>query len=420
MHSSLTVFQQLSTLFPFAHVNTSKDVVLLVAERPFTALAICAVTTGANPGLQARVCYAFRLALSSKAIVEGERTIDLLVGLLIFLAWHHHYLEKQQIHQYLCLLVGMANDIVASPGHPPPEVAIERDRALLGCYYLCSCISRKAFNQPNPMKWTDNLRQRAVDVVHASSLPSDHDLIARVELAHTIDDLNKDISTADHRQSTHTAILDAYAVSIANRLKSLKHHFPALGRIITLSAAMIDTHQQRLIANPDNTAVLVRCACDISDYIDDLLGRPAAYMYQMTTIDWTSLLSILLFMAKVAKHLPNTGGWEAGAAASVLSPVSILDRLCAHMASAPHNNRLAPRNENLPRWFRMFCEGVKAKVVPDHDKLGHADTNFDSVNSKSSSAANMSLPYNNSNSPNSFANPGVLDEAFLRGLMAPS
>jgi hypothetical protein len=358
-----------------------------------------------------------------KAIVEGERNIDLMVGLLIFIAWHHYYMEKQQIYQYLCLLAGMASDLGLSHySTQGPGATIERDRAFLGCYYLCALPSTKAFSRPNPLRWDDGLRRCAENVARAGNLPSDPNLIAVTELAQALDDLNEELRSETFlRAPAHAAFVEMHARMAGNRLKSLKHQYPSLNTNFALAAGMIDVHETRLNASGNNASVLIRCACDISEYIDDLLNRPPITMHQMAHVDWVNLLYILMLMAKVSKSLPTTGGWEAGAMSSMLSPETILDKLSAHIANAPHNDPLAPRNENLVRWFQSFCNSVKRNVIYGQEKRGHADARFNSANSGAGGAGDLALPYGREPTAATIGPPsaGVLDEDFLKGFMGP-
>ena len=191
VQTSFTVFRQFTTYFPFVYLHPGDDPVSMAAHRPFMTIAICTITSAAYPEMQDRLRQAVRLSLSAKAIVEGECSVDLLLGLLIFLAWHHHSPGKQQIYQYLCLLAGMATDLGIYPHdvqYSQEHIAstIERAQAFLGCYYICSSLSRKGFGNHNPLRWTDTLRQH-VENADTHNSPSNAVLASLVELARTLE-----------------------------------------------------------------------------------------------------------------------------------------------------------------------------------------------------------------------------------------
>ena len=235
-----------------------------------------------------------------------------MVGLLIFLAWHHHYLEKQQIYQYLCLLSGMAEDLgLSGPNTHGPGATIERDRAFLGCYYLCSCLSQKAFNKPNPLRWSDNLRRCAENVARAGNLPTDPNLVAMTELAQALDNFNEELqATTALKQPAYVPSVEMHAKMTGNRLKSLKREHPSLSINVALAAAMIDTHQRRLNATPDNASILIKCACDISEYSTYIYGQKGASNHVVATCSLTltelTFASYLYCLRHLLTPLPIT------------------------------------------------------------------------------------------------------------------
>ena len=407
----------------------------MLAQRPFMTAAICTVNAAANSELQGRLSHSVRLALSARAIVEGERNIDLLIGLLIYLAWHHHYLSKQQVYQYLCLLAGMTADLglyrpTAGGGTVDISPAIERDRAFLGCYYLCTGLSTRGFNKPNPLRWTDNLRQCAENVGRNGSLPSDRNLVAVIELAHAVQEMEDVLQAqADLKRSTVASFVDMHAKATSHRLKGLRRDYPSLNSDLGFAAATIQVHCKLLAASdPPDTSTLIQCACTIKEYIDDILSRTPTLLHQMSLVDWSNLLEILILMAKISKPLPNTGGWETGALSSMLQPDRVLDTICTHMASAPLGDPLAPRHEGLLQWFRAFCDSIKRRII--HDRGGYDDNTsrtlslqapFKPANDGVTPITELPLPYDSGSGYGSIAllRDGILDEAFLSHFMRP-
>ncbi|KAK1074642.1 hypothetical protein LTR74_000885 [Friedmanniomyces endolithicus] len=336
----------------------------MATDRPLTTVAICTVTSSAHPDTQARLAQAFRHALSATVIMRGERSMDLLQGLMIFLAWHHNYMVKQQIHQLLYLLAGMAADLGL---HRQPyetdalniAAALEQDRAFLGCYYLCCGLSVMAFDKPSPLRWTDNLRRCADHLAISGSLPQDNTL-------------------SSHTQST--TYKTPYAKQPkrnAPRTQPLKREHPDLAGTLAYAAATLHLHHRLLRATTSapETPTLIQTACLIKEYLDDLLARPPILLHHLAILDWTNLLEILLLLSRISEApLPKStaGGWETGALASMLQPESILDALCAHMAAAPVGEPLAPRHEGQLVWFRGVCEGIKKRIL--RERAGGAVT----------------------------------------------
>lgn len=309
---------------------------------------------------------AFLYALSSKAILNNESSLDLLTGLLVYLAWHHHYVPQQQTYQNLCLLAGMVGNLGLYRSRlssmDDPASALERDRAFVGCYYLCSSLSATGYNKPNPLRWTDNLRRAAENARRMGTLPSDRELVSTLELTRAMDDLEDVLQERSGVPPSSVHYIDLHTKAALHRLKALKREHPSLADSIGYAAANLHVYQSllRSSANSDSSA-LIQCACAVKEYTDDLMARPASTLHHIAIVDWTNLLEVLLFMAKVSK--PSTGGWEAGALTSMLQPEVVLDSLHSHMASTPHNDPLSSRHEGLLRRFRDNCEGIKRRFL---------------------------------------------------------
>ncbi|EMD01188.1 hypothetical protein BAUCODRAFT_21121 [Baudoinia panamericana UAMH 10762] len=454
IHAALTVFRSLASNFPFATVHSAATAIEMVINRPLTTIAICTVSSLAKPDLQGRLAQAFRLSLSAKVIVQGDRSLDAFAGLLIFLTWHHNYMAKPQIYQLMCLLAGMAADLGLHRQPSKVEAAtmankLERDRAFLGCYYLCCGLSLLGFNKPNPLRWTDNLRRLAEAVASRGSQPTDRDVVGLIELMRAINDIQDSLpGESDVKERTRMPYTDMHIKATSHRFKALKREYPSLGNTLVFGAATIHFHYQLLQGcKMSNKPTLIQCACAIKEYFDDILARPPSALHQVTILDWANLLEVLVLMARIWRSLPNTMGWEAGALSSMLQPDAVLDAVCAHMSAAPTNDALAPRHEGQLRWFRGVCASIKERILHEQassdSTLRNEESQYDTVHSLGQTERRAeeeearfrpadSLPISNEALPPimqavfdadhldplvSFEN-GVLDEEFWANLMA--
>ena len=363
----------------------------MAARRPVVTAAICTVTSAVNPEVRDRCVQVFRIALSAKIIMSGERSIDLLIGLLVYLAWHHHYMSNDQIYQHTCLLAGIATDLGLYALGPrnrgeDANVALERDRAFLGCYYLCSSLSASGFNKPNPLRWSDNLRRCADNVSRSSDVPSDRLLISIIEIMHTVEDLEDAIRMgAQMERSNFPFYVEMQARAAHQRLKTLKREHAYLGSYLGFVAAVVHIYHRLLsVSGAMDSSTLIQCAFSIKEYLDEVLARPPTMLHLMALVDWTNLLEIISLMIRVSMQPTNTAGWEAGALNSMLQPESILDSICAHMAAAPTGDPLAPRHEALLKWMRGACDNIKRGITLGRDSTSttshrHSDSRYASV-----------------------------------------
>lgn len=350
------------------------DIISMVTKRPILTLAICTVSSGAIPDVQSRLSQAFRYALSSKVVLGGERSMDVLTGFLVFLAWHHHYMSQHQLYQQLSLLAGMAADLgLYYRAYLPPEdpsSALEGDRAFVGCYYICSHLSTVGFDLPNPLRWTNHLRTCAESAAASGGMPSDRALVANLELACVIDDMEDGIRQSTDSQVASSQAVDGHTRAASQRLKALKREYPALGGTLGFTAATIHVYQRLLRASPSSdSSTLIQCACTIKEYVDELLAKPYSTIHQICIVDWANLLEILVLMSRVFRPLPSAGGWEAGALTSMLQPEMAIDSIFSHMSAAPSDS-LKPRHEPLIHFFRNLCESVKRESAAGSGPAG--------------------------------------------------
>ena len=103
----------MSRMWPFVIVPEAVGSPPLSKTKPFVLLAIFVVTSAFDIDFQRASFQLFRQTLATKVIVNGERSLELLQGLLIVLAFHHHYLRRdtQQIYQWLQLAIGMVIEL---------------------------------------------------------------------------------------------------------------------------------------------------------------------------------------------------------------------------------------------------------------------------------------------------------------------
>jgi hypothetical protein len=83
----LLQFRDISIYFPFVIVPNNATVLSMSQDRPFLCLAALAAATSSEKALQKSLEQSFRIAILQKIMLDGERSLDLLNGLLVYLAW---------------------------------------------------------------------------------------------------------------------------------------------------------------------------------------------------------------------------------------------------------------------------------------------------------------------------------------------
>lgn len=144
--------------FPFVIIPPEVDIAVLRQQSPFLLLCIVTASLGHDPTLQSKLEAIIREETATRLIARIERNMDLLQGLLVHAAWYHFHCRTYHTHMYMLLqmTINIAVDLgldrgksfrlqaIPVEGTEPDHIqgfssqAASGQRALLGCYYLCS------------------------------------------------------------------------------------------------------------------------------------------------------------------------------------------------------------------------------------------------------------------------------------------
>ena len=137
--------------FPFVVVPPTVSVEALRHDNPFLFLCIIAVTSCEDPILQRRLGQEIKKQICDRLVMGHEVSMDLLQGLLVFVAWYQYFCVPGK-HQYFLMLqlcVNMCHELrldLNEKGKRGLETAQTQGRArnpaemraLLGTYCLSS------------------------------------------------------------------------------------------------------------------------------------------------------------------------------------------------------------------------------------------------------------------------------------------
>lgn len=84
---SLQAFQAQASNFPFVVVDPTIGLDILRRKRPFLLLSILTYAASWNLSLQRQLETELKASLCKKVIMDGEKSLDLLQGLLVYLNW---------------------------------------------------------------------------------------------------------------------------------------------------------------------------------------------------------------------------------------------------------------------------------------------------------------------------------------------
>ncbi|PGH26719.1 hypothetical protein AJ80_01665 [Polytolypa hystricis UAMH7299] len=169
----LAVFKKMNHHFPFVTIPKDATAEAMSKEQSFLFLAILTVTSMDDIRLQRLLNARFRTLLSTKVVMQGEKSLDYLQGLLVYLAWYPSHLRPMsiQLYQYIQIAISLISDmgledlnITTEPLDPAVKDAAKR--ACLGCYYLSTMTSMAFKKKPNNFRLTEPTRAFMSDLTN--------------------------------------------------------------------------------------------------------------------------------------------------------------------------------------------------------------------------------------------------------------
>lgn len=130
---------------PFVIVPDHIQAAALKVHHPFLMLAIRVVASFENLRTMHAKMHQVTGYLADRMFRQAERSLDLLMGIVVILGWHHYHCSRHnQLNNLLCLAESLVSDLGLNKRSPTGDGgvedgrAIEEKRLLLGVWYLRS------------------------------------------------------------------------------------------------------------------------------------------------------------------------------------------------------------------------------------------------------------------------------------------
>ncbi|EXJ81083.1 hypothetical protein A1O3_07371 [Capronia epimyces CBS 606.96] len=198
----LAIFRtQMLRYLAFLHLPPDMSAQQLHAQRPFLFLCITTVTTKSTEKRQA-FGHEVRQTIARRMLIEDGQNIDididLLLGLLVFLAWGNDQLyniNRKILFRFTHFAMIMVFELRLNKPWPPKDTnmlsavnvpapathTMEERRAVLACFLMSSCVS-SFFAQTDAMRWTPYLDECLDLLGRSQEAPSDEIFAHQVRL----------------------------------------------------------------------------------------------------------------------------------------------------------------------------------------------------------------------------------------------
>lgn len=200
MQSLLDTYRSMADYFPFVLLPRECFCGDLIQQRPMFLFAVLTAASSESFQLQISLSREFRKVVMGR-IMGGEKSLDLLQGLLVFIAWHHHYMDANaaSVHLLLQICVGIASDLgldkipssTQSPTHKDDAWNREAKRAYLGCYYLASSLNSLETGRARSLSHSSTLQIFARDIAETWEYRSDAIVPILIDTCQFLEDIEE-------------------------------------------------------------------------------------------------------------------------------------------------------------------------------------------------------------------------------------
>ncbi|KAK3940568.1 hypothetical protein QBC46DRAFT_458876 [Diplogelasinospora grovesii] len=341
--------------FPCVVIPEEATVSSLAKDRPFVLLAVLAAASGSRT-LQGHSLYneEFRKILGLKFVAGGERSMELLQGLVVYVAWYPFHLrpKNKQAFQYIRMAVDMVNDLELDQdpgtdeldGTSGPE-RLDEIRTYLSTYYLVSNFAT-TWNRTPPLLYGEYTGRCCDFIESRSPMKQDRILAWQVRLQRLVEETN-DLrkNQRGHSQSEYQIglMLKGMETQLAEwegRMLPDVAAAPSLRiavnftRIFLSGAPLLKLPSVKL-PNIDSSSTFRADPHRLASVIpalhatyDHFLTLPAAEINAFSGVDWGSFILAVILGFRMSFPLAVCPEWDDKEARRQIRFGEYLDRLC--------------------------------------------------------------------------------------------
>ncbi|KAI1160773.1 hypothetical protein F5B18DRAFT_631298 [Nemania serpens] len=291
--------------FPFAYIPPHVTVVDIRKLYPFLWLNILSTTTTSH---QRRISLGdqARNIVIQKIVVEREKSIDLLLGLLTYLGWvHKQRAATPYTSLFSQLVVTLVYDLglhrqpsesrppFCGPGKPsrnenvnPPQMirrTPEELRAILGAFILTSMMSWN-FRRPDGLRWSTQLDEHLNILANESKVAQDRILVAQVRIQLIMEQFHPHFRPASSgeglptpyldalRSQLHKIALDVQDGSVGNQV--MMAQLSSFVELLLYESAMVNPVEQRNQPDFRRFEVYQGCLNSVKAWLDSFFSMP--------------------------------------------------------------------------------------------------------------------------------------------------
>ncbi|CAG7963251.1 unnamed protein product [Penicillium olsonii] len=380
----LKQFHTMTSYFPFVALDSDATILDLCKNRPFALVAALTAAASADRRLQKSLGEKFRTCALHAIMIENERSLDLLNGILIYLAWYqfHYVPSNDQFNQLLHIAIGMIDDMGLNlrPAEAMKKKATlrlahyrkagvltadhdeffsrEARRAYLGCFYISS-VTCWATMKTNGIRFQSYMVECARSLGEDLERSTDALLLPLIQLQHLAEVNHYNFTAVDNTTLDHIGglNLETKVQSFQAELSEWKQSLPLTSEqsdvmasanlICDLAAAhvfemgviisaTVKMRQAADYAEPSSSSfksqihleVLFLCLKSAEQFVRTLLSIPTSEYHNLSYIQWSGLIYTITIIYRLTVGIPHLPEWDVRVARKTIDFDCILDVFC--------------------------------------------------------------------------------------------
>ncbi|KLP06032.1 uncharacterized protein FFB20_14090 [Fusarium fujikuroi] len=362
--------EEFTSHFPFVTVGSYHTAESLHKGSPFLFRAIMIAAAPLSETEVAKARRNILAYLSFRAMVEEDKTLDILQGVLVIIAWAHRcHIDNSQVTNLAYLALGYAHNLgitqdmssarTMSSGASDKEQMtnlLEEIRALLGLYCVLSIVStRQSRRNPLDIPYVETYLKI---VSQAQATPSDHSIEYIVRFVQMGERLSKSFGEPHKRTllSPYAVLLEGTGSRFRNDLSRLAESVP-IGNAETYGQTF-ELYRLYLLVRLFEPAIIVACHPDegvpqfvylltclhnclhaMQSFFGTLLESPVDLLLRRSMLTYDQILYVMFQAAKLL--LVEIPDWDTQSIRQTLGLTNILDQMVSRYEEAERLRRAA-------------------------------------------------------------------------------
>lgn len=385
LRSKLERYRTMSESFPFVPLSRGLSEDSMMSQRPLLMFAIAVATNSDDPTFQHALSTDFERVAITNSILRGHKTLDLLQALLVYLAWHHHYMNPNAASVYMLLQVCVGlivelrvEDDLKRSRLDGNQLLLARDRirAYLGCFYLSCGVNAMGLHKPSNLAYNKHTTARAQDLVATGEYTQDRTILGLCQVLSLIEDIESTLgeqtfgSDYSRRMTLQVKRLEIHieellrgssfgrAQTVNSLITATLVHLYKLG----IDAACPSMEMKRGASESFLLNMRTSCLGAMEDSLESALRISPETWWSINIVDWISLFSAIVLFGKLSKPSASMPGWDA-------KELRLSERLTRYLEAFDTTMPVQYRQQNegpegLFIWFRRTSANMK-KALQD-------------------------------------------------------